>query len=132
MVLMIISTLCNRVLIIKSEGRYLPTYTYQCAGCGHEFELRQGFNSVPEHECPQCHKIARRRFHAVGVIYKGSGFYTTDYRKPAKDSSNGNGSSSKTSESKESSKTSESKEASKTPESKEPSTVKESKSTEAG
>lgn len=109
MILMVISTLPRRVLIMKSEGRYVPTYSYECASCGHQFELRQGFDSEPEQECPRCHKSAKRRFHAVGVIYKGSGFYTTDYRKPANGSSSENESPSKTSESSESSKAPESK-----------------------
>ena len=67
----------------------MPTYVYTCGKCGHQFELRQGFDAEPEQECPQCHYTARRTFHAVGVIYKGSGFYTTDYRKPSSGSSEG-------------------------------------------
>lgn len=59
----------------------MPTYTYQCGHCDHEFELRQGFDAKPEYACPLCHSKAQRRFHPVGIIYKGSGFYSTDYRK---------------------------------------------------
>jgi putative FmdB family regulatory protein len=65
----------------------VPRYSYQCSSCSHQFELRQSFDSEPEQECPVCSNKARRLFHPVGVIYKGSGFYTTDYRKPASDSS---------------------------------------------
>jgi putative FmdB family regulatory protein len=65
----------------------LPTYSYLCGRCGHTFELKQGFDAEPEQECPQCHNGARRQFHAVGVIYKGPGFYTTDYRNSRSDSS---------------------------------------------
>ena len=65
----------------------MPTYSYQCSSCSHQFELRQSFDSEPEHECPVCSNKARRLFHPVGVIYKGSGFYTTDSRKPASGSS---------------------------------------------
>ena len=57
----------------------MPLYSYQCDSCGNEFDLRQSFSAEPVHECPACANTARRRIHAVGVIYKGSGFYTTDY-----------------------------------------------------
>ena len=65
----------------------MPTYGYVCDLCDHEFELRQGFDAEPRQPCPRCRGAARRRFHAVGVIYKGSGFYTTDYRKSSDESS---------------------------------------------
>jgi len=57
----------------------VPVYDYKCSGCGHRFELRQGFDADPVEVCPRCQAPAHRRFHSVGVIYKGSGFYTTDY-----------------------------------------------------
>ena len=57
----------------------MPIYDYRCTGCGHEFELRQGFDADPIEGCPVCNSESRRRFHSVAVIYKGSGFYTTDY-----------------------------------------------------
>lgn len=59
----------------------MPIYDYECEKCGHGFELRQSFNSEPETTCPVCTSRARRKFHSVAVIYKGSGFYTTDYKK---------------------------------------------------
>ena len=59
----------------------MPLYDYQCSDCGHRFELRQGFDADSKQECPRCQGMARRRFHSVGVIYKGSGFYTTDYKR---------------------------------------------------
>ena len=58
----------------------MPIYDYQCSQCGHGFELRHGFDAEVEQECPLCQATSRRRFHPVGVIYKGSGFYTTDYK----------------------------------------------------
>ena len=61
----------------------MPTYSYRCGTCGHDFELRQSFAADPEQRCPLCASAARRRFHPVGIIYKGSGFYTTDYRAPS-------------------------------------------------
>ena len=79
----------------------MPIYSYHCASCGNEFELRQGFDADPTQECPHCENKARRRIHAVGVIYKGSGFYTTDYaRKSSPSSENGSDSPSSKSESK--------------------------------
>ena len=60
----------------------MPIYSYQCGTCAHEFEVRQGYDAAPEHECPNCHNVAKRLFHPVGIIYKGTGFYTTDYQRP--------------------------------------------------
>ncbi|MEK9659799.1 MAG: FmdB family zinc ribbon protein [Chloroflexota bacterium] len=57
----------------------MPIYAYACGECGHEFELRQSFSAEPQQPCPQCSATAKRQIQAVGVIYKGSGFYTTDY-----------------------------------------------------
>ena len=59
----------------------MPLYDYECLSCGHVFELRQSFHAAPEAQCPLCSGDSRRKFHAVPVIYKGSGFYTTDYKK---------------------------------------------------
>ena len=58
----------------------MPLYDYECLSCGHIFELRQSFKDEPTGVCPRCEGLSRRKFHAVPVIYKGSGFYTTDYR----------------------------------------------------
>lgn len=60
----------------------MPLYDYECTGCGHSFELRQSFHEAGVGICPLCSGKARRKFHAVPVIYKGSGFYTTDYGRP--------------------------------------------------
>ncbi len=57
----------------------MPLYDYECLSCGHIFELRQSFKDEPTGVCPRCEGHSRRKFHAVPVIYKGSGFYTTDY-----------------------------------------------------
>ena len=82
----------------------MPTYSYRCDSCGNEFDLRQSFSAEPSHECPVCSNIARRRINLPAVIYKGSGFYTTDYARKSGGSSNG---SSKSSTSDSSSKSSE-------------------------
>ena len=58
----------------------MPRYDYECLSCGHVFELRQSFDDAPEGTCPHCAGKSRRKFHAVPIIYKGSGFYTTDYK----------------------------------------------------
>ena len=57
----------------------MPTYEYECRSCHHRFELRQGFDADPVETCPLCKGSSQRRFHAPAIIYKGSGFYTTDY-----------------------------------------------------
>jgi putative FmdB family regulatory protein len=69
----------------------VPIYTYRCSN-GHDFELKQSYSAEPKQPCPECGVIASRTINAVGVVYKGSGFYTTDYaRKSANipDSSSG-------------------------------------------
>ena len=60
----------------------MPRYDYQCKSCGNEFELRQSFSEAGSGTWPECSGECRRVFHAVPVIYKGSGFYTTDYGRP--------------------------------------------------
>lgn len=60
----------------------MPTYDYQCDACGHEFELFQGINDPHQRKCPECGKLKLRRLFGTGaaVVFKGSGFYETDYR----------------------------------------------------
>jgi putative FmdB family regulatory protein len=60
----------------------MPTYDYECDACGHEFELFQGINDPLQRRCPECGKLKLRRLFGTGaaVVFKGSGFYTTDYR----------------------------------------------------
>ncbi len=60
----------------------MPRYDYRCQSCGQEFELTQSFSEAGSGTCPECSGEGRRVFHAVPVIYKGSGFYTTDYGRP--------------------------------------------------
>ena len=60
----------------------MPRYDYQCTECGLEFELIQSFQEAGSGVCPKCSGVGRRVYHAVPVIYKGSGFYTTDYGRP--------------------------------------------------
>ena len=67
----------------------MPIYEYECVSCKHRFELKQGFDAEPTESCPLCQATSRRLFHAPTVIYKGSGFYTTDYAR--KDQPSGSG-----------------------------------------
>ena len=58
----------------------MPIYEYECCLCHHRFEQRQHFDESAVTACPQCQGKARRVLHSVPVIFKGSGFYTTDNR----------------------------------------------------
>ena len=58
----------------------MPTYQYQCADCGEALEIRQSFSDDALTECPVCGGSLRKVFNAVGVVFKGSGFYKTDSR----------------------------------------------------
>ncbi len=59
----------------------MPTYGYQCENCGHEFELFESINSSKVKACPSCGNKAKRIISTgAAVIFKGSGFYQTDYR----------------------------------------------------
>ena len=115
----------------------MPRYDYRCTNCDNEFELVQSFAEAGRGTCPVCSGAGRRVFHAVPVIYKGSGFYTTDYGRPKRPVENGSketsdskaASSEKSSSSKES-KSSSSEESSKSSDSKSESTAK--ASNEAG
>jgi len=62
----------------------VPTYQYACRECGHAFEQFQSFSDDALSECPECAGRLRKVFNAVGVVFKGSGFYRTDSRKPEK------------------------------------------------
>jgi putative FmdB family regulatory protein len=61
----------------------LPTYQYACTECGHEFDTVQSFSDASLTECPQCTGKLRKVFNAVGIVFKGSGFYRTDSRSSA-------------------------------------------------
>ncbi len=63
----------------------MPTYDYECDGCGHRFELFQPITAEPEKKCPECGRLKLRRLIGPGaaIVFRGSGFYKTDYRSPA-------------------------------------------------
>lgn len=91
----------------------MPRYDYQCKSCGQEFELTQSFSEAGSGTCPECSGEGRRVFHAVPVIYKGSGFYTTDYGRPKAPADDKAPAEDKSKETKESKDTSDSKASSK-------------------
>jgi putative FmdB family regulatory protein len=75
----------------------VPTYSYACTECGNRFDVVQAFTDDPLTTCQHCSGRLRKLFGAVGVVFKGSGFYRTDSRESAKSATNGsakNGSSS--------------------------------------
>ncbi len=65
----------------------MPTYQYACTDCDHAFEQVQSFSEDSLTTCPQCEGRLRKVFNAVGVVFKGSGFYRTDNRSDSKSSS---------------------------------------------
>jgi putative FmdB family regulatory protein len=69
----------------------MPIYGYRCSQCGHELEVLQSMSDPPLQVCGECGGPLRKLLYPVGVQFKGSGFYTTDYRGGG---SSGNGSSS--------------------------------------
>jgi putative FmdB family regulatory protein len=60
----------------------MPTYDYECDACGHTFELFQSISEPVKKKCPDCGKPKLRRLFGTGaaIVFKGSGFYQTDYR----------------------------------------------------
>lgn len=70
----------------------MPTYAYACTECEHRFDIVQSFSDDALTECPECGGRLRKLFNAVGVVFKGGGFYRTDSRS-ADTSSSGSGAS---------------------------------------
>jgi putative FmdB family regulatory protein len=83
----------------------LPIYEYECRSCGKSVDIRHGFKEKVEQKCAECGGELARRFHAAGIVFKGSGFYVTDSRK----SSGGEAKKSSGSEAKSDAKPAESK-----------------------
>lgn len=89
----------------------MPTYDYECSSCGHTFDAFQNMSDDPLKTCPECGKNALKRLigGGMGIIFKGSGFYSTDSRSgAAASSSSGESGSSESGSKKESSTTKES------------------------
>ncbi|MBS3733477.1 MAG: zinc ribbon domain-containing protein [Phycisphaerae bacterium] len=72
----------------------MPTYDYECQACGHAFEKFQSITARPVRKCPKCGRNKAKRLigTGAGVIFKGSGFYQTDYRKSPPPKGEGQGS----------------------------------------
>jgi putative FmdB family regulatory protein len=64
----------------KTTEAAVPTYQYACTACGHQLEAVQSFTDEPLSECPTCEGKLRKLYSAVGIVFKGSGFYRTDSR----------------------------------------------------
>lgn len=62
----------------------MPIYTYRCENCGVQFEREQSYSDAPLQICPECRKKSLKKvISPVGVIFKGSGFYSTDHKSPS-------------------------------------------------
>ena len=87
----------------------MPIYTYRCEHCGVQFDRQQRFSDATLTRCPECDEDALRKVYTpVGIVFKGSGFYSTDHRSPSGASRSGSEEKS-TEKVKESESTSESK-----------------------
>ncbi|CCH28003.1 FmdB family zinc ribbon protein [Actinosynnema sp. NPDC047251] len=82
----------------------MPTYQYACTECDHRFEAVQSFSDSALTECPACEGRLRKLYGAVGVVFKGSGFYRTDSRSSASSSAKSDAKSEAKSESSSSTK----------------------------
>ncbi|MEW6231420.1 MAG: FmdB family zinc ribbon protein [Chloroflexota bacterium] len=60
----------------------MPIYEYECQTCGIRFEKKQRVHDQPLSRCPGCGNQVRKVLHPVGIVFKGSGFYSTDYNRP--------------------------------------------------
>ena len=72
----------------------MPIYGYRCEQCGHELEVMQSISEAPLRVCPNCMGPLRKLIYPAGIIFKGSGYYTTDYKGAGKSTTDGEGSSS--------------------------------------
>jgi putative FmdB family regulatory protein len=71
----------------------MPTYGYRCTQCGHQFEVFQRMSDEPIQTCPKCQGKVIQMLYPSGVVFKGSGYYSTDYKGSGSSaSSNGSGS----------------------------------------
>ncbi len=67
----------------------MPIYGYRCEQCGHEVEVLQSMSEEPLRVCPNCTGPLRKMIYPAGIIFKGSGYYTTDYKSPGSGSRHG-------------------------------------------
>ncbi|HKT84352.1 MAG TPA: FmdB family zinc ribbon protein [Solirubrobacterales bacterium] len=72
----------------------MPIYGYRCSNCGNQFEVYQKMSDEPVQTCPKCEGKVTKMLYPTGVVFKGSGYYSTDYKgSSASSSSNGSSSS---------------------------------------
>lgn len=69
----------------------MPTYSYACTACEHQFDTVQKFTDPSLTDCPECSGRLRKLFSSVGIVFKGSGFYRTDSRTSGSDKPPSNG-----------------------------------------
>jgi putative FmdB family regulatory protein len=69
----------------------MPIYGYRCSHCGHELEVFQSMSAEPLRVCPECSGSLRKLLYPVGVQFKGSGFYSTDYKNGGSAAKKGDG-----------------------------------------
>jgi putative FmdB family regulatory protein len=81
--------------LLEERKTPMPTYQYRCTECGEDLEAVQKFSDAPLTTCPTCGGQLRKVFNAVGVVFKGSGFYRTDSRNGSKSGDGDSGSSDK-------------------------------------
>lgn len=62
----------------------MPIYEYRCTGCGHTFEVMQKFSDRPVKKCPECKGKVEKLLSAPGLLFKGTGWYVTDYANPSR------------------------------------------------
>ena len=67
----------------------MPIYEYACTACGERTEAKQSFDDPPLEDCPHCGGKLRKLFSPVGIVFKGSGFYSTDAKSKSKTSGGG-------------------------------------------
>jgi putative FmdB family regulatory protein len=67
----------------------MPIYGYRCEQCGHELEVLQSMSEERLRVCPNCMGPLRKMIYPVGIVFKGSGYYTTDYKSPGSASRHG-------------------------------------------
>jgi len=91
----------------------MPTYGYRCGTCGHQFEIIQRISDEPLTTCPKCQGKLAKILYPVGISFKGSGFYTTDYKASGKSSETSSNGSSPSKEGSSESKSGETKSESK-------------------
>ena len=73
----------------------MPTYSYACTECDNKFDIVQSFSDDSLTECPRCGGRLRKLFNSVGIVFKGSGFYLTDYKDRPKEAGASSSSTSK-------------------------------------